>query len=81
MRDELALARHDDLLSVLTSKIRRATNTGEIFPFTTLLNSGGTATLLPGIRHAQLKNVGVHVRKANRIFELRSRAASICVLS
>jgi hypothetical protein len=62
----------------LTSEIRHETSDAEIRHFATLLNSGDTATLLPGIRHAQLKSVGVHVRKANRMFKLRSRAASIC---
>ena len=43
MRDGIALARHVNLLSALTSEIRRATNTGEIRHFATLLNSGDTA--------------------------------------
>jgi hypothetical protein len=59
MRDEIALPRRVNLLSALTSEIRRATNTGEIRHFTTLLNSGDPATLLPGTRHAPLKGVDV----------------------
>ena len=53
MRDGIALARHVNLLSALTSEIRRATNTGEIRHFATLLNSGDTAIPPPGTRHAQ----------------------------
>ena len=48
-----------DLYSVLTSEIRRATNVGEICHFTTLLNSGDRATMLPGTRHAPVKGVDV----------------------
>src|SRR5579864_3687617 len=48
-----------DLYSVLTSEIRRATNTREICNCATLLNSGDPATLLPGTRHAPVKSVDV----------------------
>jgi hypothetical protein len=40
MRDGIAFADRVKLFSTLTSEIRRATNTGEIRHFTTLLNSG-----------------------------------------
>ena len=54
--------RHVILLSALTSEFCRATNTGETRDFTTLLNSDDVATLIPGIRHALVKSVGVHVQ-------------------
>jgi hypothetical protein len=57
MRDGIALARHVNLLFALTSEIRRATNTGETCHFATPLNSGHTATLLPGTRHAPVESV------------------------
>jgi hypothetical protein len=57
MRDGIALVRHVNLLSALTSEIRHETIDAEIRHFVTLLNSGGTATLPPGTRHAQLKSV------------------------
>ena len=63
MRDEIALARRVNLLSALTSEICHVTNTGETRHFTTLLNSGDVATLIPGIRRALLKSVGVHVQR------------------
>ena len=59
MRDAIALERRVDLSSVLTSEIRHATNTGEIRHFTTLLNSGDSAPLLPGTQHASVKSVDV----------------------
>ncbi len=62
MRERTALVRHVNLLSALTSEFCHATNTGETRHFTTLLNSGDVATLIPGIRRAPLKSVGVHVQ-------------------
>jgi hypothetical protein len=59
MRDEIALARRVNLLFALTSEIRHATNTGQTRRFTTLLNSREPAKLLPGTRHAPVKNVDV----------------------
>jgi hypothetical protein len=59
LRDAIVCARRDSLLSVLTSKIRRATNTGEIRHSTTLLNSSDSAPLLSGTRHASVKSVDV----------------------
>jgi hypothetical protein len=56
--------RHVNLFSALTSETRHATNTCEIHHFTTLLNSGDPATLLPGTRHALVKSVGAHVQSA-----------------
>jgi hypothetical protein len=59
MRDGIALARHVNLLSALTSKTRHATKSGEVRDFATLLNSGDPATPPPGIRHAPVKSVDV----------------------
>jgi hypothetical protein len=59
MRDGIALARHVNLLSALTSKTRHATKSGEVRHFATLLNSGDPATLLPGTPHAPVKSVDV----------------------
>jgi XFP N-terminal domain len=59
MRDGIALARHVNLLSALTSKTRHATKSGEVRHFATLLNSGDPATLLPGTSHAPVKSVDV----------------------
>jgi hypothetical protein len=59
MRDGIALALRVNLLSALTSEIRHKTNTGEIRHFTTLLNSGDPAMLIPGTRHAPVKSVDV----------------------
>jgi hypothetical protein len=53
MRDGNARARHVNLLSALTSEIRRETSDAEIRHFATLLNSGNAATPLPGTPHAQ----------------------------
>jgi hypothetical protein len=53
MRDGIARARHVNLLSAVTSEIRHATYTGEIAHFANLLNSGDTASPLPGTRHAE----------------------------
>jgi GTP cyclohydrolase I len=53
MRDGIARARHVNLLSALTSEIRHETSDAEIRHFATLLNSGDTATPLPGTPHAQ----------------------------
>ena len=50
-----------NLFSALTPEIQHATNTGEVHQFTTLLNSDDVATLIPGIRPALLKSVGVQV--------------------
>jgi hypothetical protein len=60
MRDGIAPTRRDNLLSALTSYIRRATDTGEICHFATLLNSGDPTTLLPGTRHASAESVFAH---------------------
>ncbi|WP_263349728.1 hypothetical protein [Acidicapsa acidisoli] len=59
---EVRLVRHVNLLSALTSEFCHATNTGETRYFTTLLNSGDVATLIPGIRHALVKSAGVYVQ-------------------
>ena len=48
----------------LESEICHATNTSEYRHFTTLLNSGDTAALLIGTRHASVKSADVHVRNA-----------------
>jgi hypothetical protein len=61
MRDAIALARRVDLFSALTSEIRHAASTGEIRHFTTLLNSGDLATLLPGTLHASVKSAALHL--------------------
>jgi len=60
MRDGIALARHVNLLSALTSEIRHETSDAEIRHFATLLNSGDPATPLLGIRHAPVKSVDGH---------------------
>jgi hypothetical protein len=62
MPDGITLVRRVNLLSVLTSEIRRATNTGEICRCATLLNSGEVATLLSGTRLAAVESVDVHVQ-------------------
>ena len=59
MRDGIALARHVNLLSALTSKTRHATKSGEVPHFATLLNSGDPATLFLGTPHAPVKGVDV----------------------
>jgi hypothetical protein len=59
IRDGIALARHVNPLSALTSKTRHATKSGEVRHFVTLLNSGDTATLLRGTRHAPVKSADV----------------------
>ena len=59
MRDGIALARHVNLLSALTSKTRHATKSGEVPHFATLLNSGDPATLFLGTPHAPVKSVDV----------------------
>jgi hypothetical protein len=59
MRDGIALARHVNLLSALTSEIRHETSDAEIGHFVTLLNSGDPATLLLGTRHAPAKSADV----------------------
>jgi hypothetical protein len=59
MRDGIALARHVNLLSALTSKTRHATKSGEVRHFPTFLNSGDPATPLLGIRHAPVKSVDI----------------------
>jgi hypothetical protein len=53
---EIALARHVNLLSALTSKIRHETSDAEIRHFVTRFNSGDTATLLLGTRHAAVES-------------------------
>jgi hypothetical protein len=55
---EIALARHVNLLSALTSKIRHETSDAEIRHFVSLFNSGDTATLLLGTRHAAVESAG-----------------------
>jgi hypothetical protein len=57
MRDGIALARHVNLLSALTSEIRHETSDAEIRNFVTLLDSGDTATLFLGTQHAPVKSV------------------------
>jgi len=59
MRDGIALARHVNLLSALTSKTRHAMESGEVPHFATLLNSGDPATLFLGTPHAPVKSVDV----------------------
>jgi hypothetical protein len=58
MCDGIAVAHRVNLLSALTSKIGHVTNTDEIRRFTTLLNSGDTAPLPPGIWLAEVKERG-----------------------
>jgi hypothetical protein len=57
--DAIVRVRRDNLLSALTSKIRHATNIGEIRHSTTLLNSSDSAPLPPGIRHASVNSEDV----------------------
>jgi hypothetical protein len=79
MRDGTVLARHVNLLSALTSEIRHTTHDGEIRHFVTPLNSGDTATLLPGTRHASVQNVDFHMRNARRLqLALTYAVAAIC---
>ena len=52
MRDEIAFRVPRQSTFRLESEIRHATDAGAIRNFTTLLNSGDPATLLPGARHA-----------------------------
>ena len=59
MRDGIALIRHVNLLSALTSEIRHEASDAEIRHFVTLLNSDATATLLFGTWHAPVKNEDV----------------------
>ena len=64
MHGGTALTRHVNLLSALTSEIRHETRDAEIRHFVTLLNSGDTATLLLGTRHAPVKSVGSSLLQA-----------------
>jgi hypothetical protein len=52
-------ARHVNLLSALTSRIRHETSDAEIRHLTNLLNSDDTTTLLFGTRHAPVESVDV----------------------